>query len=305
MNRTAARWKVSVLLALGSIGIALSGCTLPPFRGVVFSQSADTVEAYDFVEVVAGVRRPAPRNPYTDATLAGWFETVDGSRRWQVEGFCDQDNGTFRIRFMPPAAGDYRYEVKYSQGWGSRSWKGSFHATDGHRRGPIRVDSLYPWHFVWEGTGEHYFFNGTTAYWLMGWHDDEHHPVHYRTAPPVEGQSHPSHDCRAERVSTSENPSCMAATGTHSTRLGRRRRPRTFSTLDSTTGASISDSGRKFDRAISVRTRQRRDHFGGAGHERQPGSPGGGKCGRNQILALRRRAALGVLEHHLGSGRRL
>jgi hypothetical protein len=39
-------------------------------------------------------------------------------------------------------------------------------------KGPIRVDAKYPWHFVWEGTGEHYFFNGTTAFWLMGWRDE-------------------------------------------------------------------------------------------------------------------------------------
>src|SRR4029077_8856474 len=37
----------------------------------------------------------------------------------------------------------------------------------------LRVDPQYPWHFIWEGTGEHYFFNGTTAYWLMGWRDDQ------------------------------------------------------------------------------------------------------------------------------------
>ena len=45
--------------------------------------------------------------------------------------------------------------------------------TNGHRRGPIRIDSQNRWHFVWEGTGEHYFFNGTTAYWLMGWRDEK------------------------------------------------------------------------------------------------------------------------------------
>jgi hypothetical protein len=30
-----------------------------------------------------------------------------------------------------------------------------------------------PWHFVWEGTGEHYFMNGTTAFLLMGWQDEK------------------------------------------------------------------------------------------------------------------------------------
>jgi hypothetical protein len=73
---------------------------------------------------------------------------------------------------MPPAPGDYKYFVEYRQGQWSQSSTGAFHATDGHRRGPIRVDPQYPWHFIWEGTGEHYFFNGTTAYWLMGWSDD-------------------------------------------------------------------------------------------------------------------------------------
>jgi hypothetical protein len=74
---------------------------------------------------------------------------------------------------MPPAAGDYKYFVEYRLGQGSRASSGAFRATDGHLRGPIRVDPKYPWHFIWEGTGEHYFFNGTTAYWLMGWRDDK------------------------------------------------------------------------------------------------------------------------------------
>src|SRR5260370_34484028 len=40
------------------------------------------------------------------------------------------------------------------------------------RKGPVRVDPKYPWHFIWQGTGGHYFFNGTTAFWLMGWRED-------------------------------------------------------------------------------------------------------------------------------------
>jgi hypothetical protein len=34
------------------------------------------------------------------------------------------------------------------------------------------VDPQYPWHFIWEGTREHYFFNGTTAFWPMGWREE-------------------------------------------------------------------------------------------------------------------------------------
>lgn len=34
------------------------------------------------------------------------------------------------------------------------------------------MDKEHPWHFLWEGTGEHYFWNGTTTYWLLGWDDE-------------------------------------------------------------------------------------------------------------------------------------
>ncbi len=70
---------------------------------------------------------------------------------------------------MPPRPGDYTYSLTYRQGLSRRTFAGKFHARGGGRRGPIRVDG---WHFIWEGTGEHYFFNGTTAYWLIGWKDD-------------------------------------------------------------------------------------------------------------------------------------
>jgi len=151
-----------------------SGCQSVGNLRVSFSQSGSSIEAYDFLEVTANVPWPRTGNPFTNVTLDGWFETADGTRRSQVEGFCDSvDGSVFRIRFMPPAAGDYRYKVEFHQGWRSKSFTGNFHATDGHRRGPIRVDSQYPWHFLWEGTGEHYYFNGTTAYWLIGWRDDK------------------------------------------------------------------------------------------------------------------------------------
>jgi hypothetical protein len=141
---------------------------------VSFVQSAQNVEAYDFVEVTAKVSWPYVKNPFTDATLGGWFETLDGKKRWQVGGFCDSENGSaYRIRFMPPSAGDYRYFVEYRQDDGNRTFSGTFHANTGSRHGPIRVDPQNRWHFIWEGTGEHYFFNGTTAYWLMGWNDEK------------------------------------------------------------------------------------------------------------------------------------
>jgi hypothetical protein len=160
-----------MILLLSSFALFV-GCAAIQRIEVSFSQSSTTIEAYDLVEITANVSWPHARNPFTDASLNGRFES-SGGQQWDVEGFCDSDDGsTFRIRFMPPAPGDFKFSVEYRQGRASKTFSGTIHAVDGHRRGPIRLDPQFRWHFIWEGTGEHYFFNGTTAYWLMGWRDD-------------------------------------------------------------------------------------------------------------------------------------
>jgi hypothetical protein len=162
------RWSCFSLLAL-----ATPPATHAAPREVSFSKSAASVEAYDFVEVTATVAGADARNPFTDAALTGTFGKTGAAQRVSVGGFCDSADGSvFRIRFMPASAGDYSYSIAYRQGGSEKTHTGTFRATDGHRRGPIRVDPAYPWHFIWEGTGGHYFFNGTTAFWLMGWRDE-------------------------------------------------------------------------------------------------------------------------------------
>jgi hypothetical protein len=148
-----------------------------PLRGaphaVTFSAAPAVTEAYDFVEVTAAVERPDVANPFTGASLTGSFGPAEGGVRCQVEGFCDADDGgTYRIRFMPSAPGEYRYSVAFREGSYVAAASGTFRATDGHRKGVLRVDPAYPWHFIWEGTGEHYFFNGTTAYFLFNWKNE-------------------------------------------------------------------------------------------------------------------------------------
>ena len=173
INPGARRVAAVTPLLLCTLCICAISCRNIPPANVSFSQSSATVESYDVVEITASVSAPRAPNPFTDATYGGWFASADGKKRWQVGGFCDAHDGSiFRIRFMPPAVGDYTYSVNYQQGWSTRSFSGTFRAIEGHRRGPIRVDPQYPWHFIWEGTGEHFFFNGTTAYWLIGWKDE-------------------------------------------------------------------------------------------------------------------------------------
>ncbi len=140
---------------------------------VSFAQSAKVVEAYDYIEVTLNVAAPKVANPFTDVQVTGEFRRP-GAEPIEVQGFCDAPDGSvFRIRFMPTAPGRYTYSVKYQEGDRvQQTHTGSFSARDGKRRGLVRVDPKYPWHFIWEGTGEHYFWNSNTTYALMGWKDD-------------------------------------------------------------------------------------------------------------------------------------
>lgn len=150
------------------------GCADPPRTPptVSFRPAADKVEAYDFVEVAVDVAKPGTHNPFTEAGVTGRFQR-EGAEAVAVHGFCDAADGThFKIRYTPSRPGRYRYTVTYKQPGVEQSHDGTFEATDGKRRGPIRVDKEHPFHFVYEGTGEHYFFNGTTAFLLMGWKDE-------------------------------------------------------------------------------------------------------------------------------------
>jgi hypothetical protein len=141
--------------------------------GIVFTQSTTTVAAFDFVEITVSVKTPVVKNPFVEASLTGEFTPPGAAQPIAVEGFCDSTDGSiYRIRFMPSKTGDYTFHVVFKAGALTENYFGRFTALDEHRRGPLRVDPAYPWHFIWEGTGEHHFFNGTTAYWLLGWREE-------------------------------------------------------------------------------------------------------------------------------------
>lgn len=140
--------------------------------GVSFVQSSDSVDCYRFIEVTATVDRPDVDNPFTDGIVEGQF-TPAGGQPVIVEGFCDSADGSvFRIRFMPTQPGDHSYSVTYRQGTYKARHEGRFSARKSSRPGLLRVDKEHPYHFVYEGTGTHFFWNSTTAYWLLGWRDD-------------------------------------------------------------------------------------------------------------------------------------
>jgi hypothetical protein len=167
-----------LLAVLFAAACGLPACAPPqrdrqtPRPDVSFRQSAEHVDAYDFVEVALHVRQPAKANPFTDGIVRGRFQR-EGGEPVTVAGFCDAADGSlFKVRFMPSRPGRYHYSVTYRQSGLEETHEGDFQATDAKRRGVLRVDKDHPWHFVWEGTGEHYFFNGSTAYALCGWTDE-------------------------------------------------------------------------------------------------------------------------------------
>jgi hypothetical protein len=160
------------ILAIGIVALTPASLFANPTE-VSFSQTAAPIERFDYVEINAAIDTPDVRNPFTDASLTGTFETADGRRHWKVEGFADSADGSlYRIRFMPPLAGAYKYSITYKQGEFQKSTSGGFQTVEAHRLGTLGVDPKYPWHFLWQGTGEHFFFNGTTAFFLMGWKDE-------------------------------------------------------------------------------------------------------------------------------------
>ena len=161
-----------ISLALAVLSLALLQPLLAAPAQVTFAQSAAVVETFDFVEVTLNVVSPDAANPFSDAVVTGEFAR-EGAAPLKVDGFCDAADGSvFRIRFMPMAAGQHTFTVRYRQGDFERTHAGAFTARDARRRGLLRVDPQYLEHFLWAGTGEHYFWNGTTTYYLMGWEDD-------------------------------------------------------------------------------------------------------------------------------------
>lgn len=113
------------------------------------------VEQYGMYEVV--LKGKDAGNPFIDLELTATF--TRGGERFTPEGFYDGD-GTYRVRFMPPAAGQWTY-VTHSNHPDLDGKTGSFTAVEGANKGPVRVADTH--HFAHaDGTPFRPF--GTTIY---------------------------------------------------------------------------------------------------------------------------------------------
>ncbi len=135
------------------------------------TQSATNVECYDFLELTLKSDTPIPGNPFTDAQFTGRFSSAE-HQPISVDGFAGSSDGReFRIRFMPTTAGPYDFSLRLQHGDKSWEFTGHFAAVAGSRPGLVRVDPKYPFHFICEGSGQHWFWNSTTTYQILAWDD--------------------------------------------------------------------------------------------------------------------------------------
>jgi hypothetical protein len=135
--------------------------------------SATEVDTFDFVELTVTPSRRPEGNPFEGVHLSATFISPSAAPV-TVHGFCDAPDGSvYRLRFMPQIPGSYAYTLRFSGAGEPLVTSGSVVAHPSSRKGIVRVDPDYPYHFKYSGSGEHYFWNGTTAYWLLGFNSDE------------------------------------------------------------------------------------------------------------------------------------
>jgi hypothetical protein len=123
-----------------------------------------TVEQWGLFEASLG--GPAEGNPFADVDFSATFalENAPGGRELEVSGFYDGEE-TYRVRFMPPAPGRWRYTT-HSNAAALDGKTGEFLVTEPSEgnHGPVRVHNTF--HFAY-ADGTPYRQIGTTCYaWI-------------------------------------------------------------------------------------------------------------------------------------------
>ncbi len=123
--------------------------------GLANSHAQERIDKWGVYEVV--LKGQDAGNPFIDFELSATF--TRGSESYTPEGFYD-GKGTYRIRFMPPSAGEWTW-VTRSNHPDLDGKKGAFTSVEGKNKGPVRVANTH--HFAHaDGTPFRPF--GTTIY---------------------------------------------------------------------------------------------------------------------------------------------
>jgi Domain of unknown function (DUF5060)/Domain of unknown function (DUF5605)/Protein of unknown function (DUF4038) len=128
------------------------------------AQAADAVEQWGTFEVA--LQGPTAGNPFVDVELSARF--AQGERAVTVRGFYDGD-GVYRVRFMPEAPGEWRFETASNRPeLHGKTGRVRVTPPTGANHGPVRVRNTH--HFGY-ADGAPYFPVGTTCYaWV---HQDD------------------------------------------------------------------------------------------------------------------------------------
>jgi hypothetical protein len=135
--------------------------------------SKPQVELYDFQEISISIKKPNLKiNPFKATQVSASFTDEKGETK-TVEGFCDsQDGSLYKVRFMATKVGKYTFELSFTQNNKTQKNSGTFEAITSNRKGTLQLDKENPWHFKFDN-GDHYFWNSTTAYWMLGLKKEE------------------------------------------------------------------------------------------------------------------------------------
>ncbi|MFO1477222.1 MAG: DUF5060 domain-containing protein [Verrucomicrobiota bacterium] len=119
--------------------------------------SLHAAEQWGVQEIV--LHGPAGGNPYLDAAWSATF--TQGDKRITVPGFWDGGD-IYRVRFSPPAAGDWHYETRSARPeLNGKSGTVKVVAPAGNNHGPVVVFDTFYFRYA-DGTPYHEF--GTTCY---------------------------------------------------------------------------------------------------------------------------------------------
>lgn len=131
--------------ALPAIAFLLLGASHPSIAG---KQRLQTVGQWKMFEVSI-TNSKSYANPFADVTLEADLKAPSG-RMTKVYGFYDGEQ-TWRLRFMPDEAGQWKYDARFSDG--PPGFNGTFRCVKGDLHGPLRVNRKNPlWFEYADGT---------------------------------------------------------------------------------------------------------------------------------------------------------
>jgi len=136
-------------------------------RTVTARPVAERVGRYGVWELALEVANPVADNPFTEVTVRGTF-TPPKEGPFAADGFCDAADGTrFKIRCCPEQVGEYTYRVEYRDPAGQEVFTGRFLSEPSDHPGPVVACPKHPHHFLYAGSGQHFYHLGYTAYHLL------------------------------------------------------------------------------------------------------------------------------------------